>query len=95
MKRRSFLRGAAAVMPAAAVPELLLAEALGQAAAPGSGELHVVGASEDRFGHAQPGIQHVLFQGVGGGHGRAAVPDGASADEGWGRSERSSSLEPG
>jgi mannose-6-phosphate isomerase-like protein (cupin superfamily) len=53
MKRRSFLRGAAAVMPAAAVPELLLAEALGQAAAPGSGELHVVGASEDRFGHAR------------------------------------------
>ncbi|HSY36891.1 MAG TPA: cupin domain-containing protein [Acidobacteriaceae bacterium] len=52
MKRRSFLKGAAAVMPAVAVPEWLLAQALGQAAAaPGAGELHLVGASDDRFGH--------------------------------------------
>ena len=53
MKRRSFLRGAAAVVPAVAVPELFFAQALGQAATvPGSGGLHVVGSSEDRMGHS-------------------------------------------
>jgi mannose-6-phosphate isomerase-like protein (cupin superfamily) len=53
MKRRTFLKGAAALVPAVAVPELFVAQALGQAAAaPGSGELHVVGAEEDRLGHA-------------------------------------------
>ena len=51
MKRRSFLRGAAAVVPAVAVPELFFAQALGQAAAV-PGELHVVGSSEDRMGHS-------------------------------------------
>lgn len=54
MRRRSFLRGAAAVVPAAVVPEIFFAQALGQdAPAVGSGELHVVGAREDRLGQAR------------------------------------------
>lgn len=58
MRRRSFLRSAAAVGAGVGVPELFLAHALGQvaaapgeAAAPGGGGLHVVGMAEDRFGH--------------------------------------------
>jgi len=52
MKRRSFLKGAAAVVPAAMVPAAAVPEFLpGRAAeVPGSSELHVVGAGEDRYG---------------------------------------------
>lgn len=51
MRRRSFLRAVASVAPAAAVPDLLIAQMNAQAPAPlGSNELHVLGSGEDRFG---------------------------------------------
>jgi mannose-6-phosphate isomerase-like protein (cupin superfamily) len=49
MERRSFLKGAAAVVPAAMVPESFGQEQAA-AVAPVAGQLHVVGAEADRFG---------------------------------------------
>jgi hypothetical protein len=57
MKRRSFLKSAAALLPAAGLQEFVLAQA---AAAPSSAEIHVVGSDQDRFGeHARLGRQRL------------------------------------
>ncbi len=61
MKRRSFLRTAAAAVPALGLRDFLL-EASAQAAA-ANPELHVVGAGEDRFGHPHSlGFSTLLFK---------------------------------
>ena len=52
MRRRSFLKAAAAIAPAAGLQDFLVGQARAYAAAsPASGALHVVGNGEDRFGH--------------------------------------------
>ena len=59
MKRRSFLKSAAALLPAAGMTDFVLA----QAAAPSSTEVHVVGADEDRFGeHHSLGFSTIRFK---------------------------------
>jgi quercetin dioxygenase-like cupin family protein len=61
MQRRSFLKGAAAVLPAAGMKDF----ALGQAAvaASASGEGHVVGAGQDRLGETHSlGFSTILFK---------------------------------
>jgi quercetin dioxygenase-like cupin family protein len=59
MKRRSFLKTAAAAFPAAG----LNAFALGQTAAAGTGEIHPVGAGQDRLGETHPlGFSTILFK---------------------------------
>jgi mannose-6-phosphate isomerase-like protein (cupin superfamily) len=59
MKRRSFLRSAAALLPAAGLPSF----AIGQAAAPASGEEHLVAAGQDRLGEAHSrGYSSILFK---------------------------------
>ena len=64
MKRRTFLRAAAAVIPAAGLHGLLESQVQGQVAvSPRAAELHVVGAGEDRFGqYHSMGISHLLFK---------------------------------
>jgi mannose-6-phosphate isomerase-like protein (cupin superfamily) len=64
MKRRTFLRAAAAVIPAAGLHDLLESQAQGQVAvSPRAPELHVVGAGEDRYGQYHSlGISHLLFK---------------------------------
>jgi len=67
MQRRAFLQTAAAVFPAAALPEFVVAQS---PAAPSSAQdsapppaLHVVGANEDRFGHPHSlGFSSILFK---------------------------------
>ena len=60
MKRRSFLKSAAALLPAAGMSEFVLAQA---AAAPSSQEVHVVGADQDRFGeHHSLGFSTIRFK---------------------------------
>ena len=52
MQRRSFLKAAAAIAPAAGLKDFFVSHALAQApASPVSGAVHVVGNGEDRFGH--------------------------------------------
>ena len=52
MQRRSFLKAAAAVAPAAGLQDFLVGRARAYAAAsPASSAVHVVGDGEDRFGH--------------------------------------------
>jgi hypothetical protein len=52
MKRRSFLKAAAAAAPAAGLHAFLATQARAQTpASPPPSSLHVVGAGEDRFGH--------------------------------------------
>lgn len=52
MRRRSFLKAAAAIAPAAGLQDFFLCHARAQApAAPASGSVHVVGDGEDRTGH--------------------------------------------
>ncbi|MGA9717982.1 MAG: hypothetical protein WBQ79_06850, partial [Acidobacteriaceae bacterium] len=52
MQRRSFLKAAAAIAPAASLQDLLVGQARAYAAtSPTSGAVHVVGNGEDRFGH--------------------------------------------
>src|SRR6201996_1350787 len=51
MRRRSFLKAAAALAPTAGLQEFLVSLALAQAAMPASGAAHAVGDGEDRFGH--------------------------------------------
>lgn len=59
MKRRSFLKAASALLPAASFQSF----ALEQAAAPATGELHVVGAGQDRFGGSHSlGFSSILFK---------------------------------
>ena len=64
MKRRTFLRAAAAVIPAAGLHGLLESQVQGQVAvSPRAPELHVVGAGEDRYGqYHSMGISHLLFK---------------------------------
>jgi mannose-6-phosphate isomerase-like protein (cupin superfamily) len=52
VKRRSFLKAVATVAPSVALHDLMTRPAVAQATAPpAAGELHVIGAGEDRFGH--------------------------------------------
>ena len=52
MRRRSFLKAAAALAPAACLQDFFVSQARAQAPAlPASEALHVVGNGEDRFGH--------------------------------------------
>jgi quercetin dioxygenase-like cupin family protein len=58
MKRRSFLKSAAALLPAAGLKDFAVAQA-----APVSPELHLVGAAQDRFGEAHSrGFSTILFK---------------------------------
>jgi quercetin dioxygenase-like cupin family protein len=60
MKRRSSLKSAAALLPAAGLKDFALAQA---AAAPAATELHLVGAGQDRFGESHSlGLSTVLFK---------------------------------
>jgi mannose-6-phosphate isomerase-like protein (cupin superfamily) len=60
LQRRSFLKGASAVLPAVGLRDF----ALGQAASvPTPGEVHVVGAGEDRLGETHSlGFSTILFK---------------------------------
>lgn len=73
MQRRAFLQAAAAVLPAATLPELLATRtsvaspsqsAASQVPAPAqTPELRVVGAGEDRYGHPHPlGFSTITFK---------------------------------
>ena len=60
MKRRSFLRTVAALLPAAGLPEFALAHS---PAAPSSEQVHVVGAGQDCFGEVHSrGFSQILFK---------------------------------
>lgn len=67
MRRRSFLRVAASVVPAAGLQEMLTRELFAQSAASPSTALHVLGAGEDRLGHtvALPFSPSLAFKVVG------------------------------
>jgi quercetin dioxygenase-like cupin family protein len=57
MKRRSFLKSAAALLPAAGLDPLSIAEA------PARGQQHVIGAGHDTLGEAHPlGFSSILFK---------------------------------
>jgi mannose-6-phosphate isomerase-like protein (cupin superfamily) len=61
MKRRSFLKATAALLPAAGFHDFALAQAT--AAPPASNEIHVVGAGQDRFGESHSrGYSSILFK---------------------------------
>jgi mannose-6-phosphate isomerase-like protein (cupin superfamily) len=63
MQRRTFLQTAAAVFPAAALPEFVVAQSAASEAASQTPALHVVGAGEDRFGHPHSlGFSTILFK---------------------------------
>jgi quercetin dioxygenase-like cupin family protein len=64
MERRSFLKAAAAAVPALGLGDLLRTDAEAQAVAPAAPlDLHVVGAGEDRFGQPHPmGFSSLLFK---------------------------------
>jgi mannose-6-phosphate isomerase-like protein (cupin superfamily) len=65
MRRRSFLKAAGAVAPAALLERLALGQNGGGASGVGpvSGEAHVVGQGEDRFGEHHPlGFTTILFR---------------------------------
>jgi mannose-6-phosphate isomerase-like protein (cupin superfamily) len=60
MQRRSFLRGAAAVLPAAGLKDFVLGQA---EVVPASGEAHLVGAGQDRLGETHSlGFSTILFK---------------------------------
>jgi mannose-6-phosphate isomerase-like protein (cupin superfamily) len=60
MKRRSFIKSAAALLPAAGLRDFALAQA---ASAPATTELHLVGAGEDRFGETHSlGFSTIRFK---------------------------------
>jgi mannose-6-phosphate isomerase-like protein (cupin superfamily) len=60
MQRRSFLKSAAAVLPAAGLRDFVLGQAV---AAPASGEARVVGAGQDRLGETHSlGFSTILFK---------------------------------
>jgi mannose-6-phosphate isomerase-like protein (cupin superfamily) len=62
MKRRAFLQTAAAVFPAAALPEFVVAQSATQEPAPPPA-LHIVGTNEDRSGHPHSlGFSTILFK---------------------------------
>lgn len=59
MQRRSFLKAASALLPAASFKTF----ALEQSAAPSSAEIHPVGSGQDRFGeHHSLGFSTILFK---------------------------------
>jgi quercetin dioxygenase-like cupin family protein len=64
MKRRSFLKGTAALLPAAGLRTFALEQASAQASAvPHPGEIHVVGPGHDRFGEVHSlGYSSILFK---------------------------------
>jgi mannose-6-phosphate isomerase-like protein (cupin superfamily) len=64
MKRRSFLKAVAVAAPAAGLRDFLADQAHAQAPAlPSPGELHVVGAGEDRSAHPHSlGFSSILFK---------------------------------
>jgi mannose-6-phosphate isomerase-like protein (cupin superfamily) len=70
MQRREFLQTAAAVFPAATLPEFLAAQSSAVQSAPSNAQdsaqppvLQVVGANEDRFGHPHTlGYSTILFK---------------------------------
>jgi mannose-6-phosphate isomerase-like protein (cupin superfamily) len=60
MKRRSFLKATAALLPAAALKNYALEQA---AAAQPSSEIHIVGSGQDRFGESRSlGFSTILFK---------------------------------
>ncbi|HXR39244.1 MAG TPA: cupin domain-containing protein [Terracidiphilus sp.] len=60
MKRRSFLKATAALLPAAGLRDFALAQA---GAAPASREIHFVGSGQDRFGESHSrGYSSILFK---------------------------------
>jgi mannose-6-phosphate isomerase-like protein (cupin superfamily) len=60
MKRRSFLKATAALLPAAGLKNFALAQA---AAASSADQIHVVGAGQDRFGESHSrGYSSILFK---------------------------------
>ena len=60
MKRRSFLKTTAALLPAAGLRNFALAHA---AAASSADQIHVVGAGQDRFGESHSrGYSSILFK---------------------------------
>jgi hypothetical protein len=60
MKRRSFLKASAALLPVAGLKVVALAQA---ASAPATTELHLVGAGEDRFGETHSlGFSTIRFK---------------------------------
>jgi len=60
MKRRSFLKTAAALLPAAGLNSLAFAQASG---APATDQVHVVGSGLDRFGESRSrGFSSILFK---------------------------------
>lgn len=60
MKRRSFLKTAATLLPAATLHDLALAQA---ATPPSSDAIHIVGAGQDRFGEPHSrGFSRILFK---------------------------------
>jgi mannose-6-phosphate isomerase-like protein (cupin superfamily) len=65
MKRRSFLKGTAALLPAAGLQNFVLAQAppAQSSAASVSDQAHVVGAGQDRFGESHSlGFSSILFK---------------------------------
>jgi mannose-6-phosphate isomerase-like protein (cupin superfamily) len=60
MKRRSFLKASAALLPAAGLRDFALAQT---APVPASNEIHVVGSGQDRFGESHSyGFSSLLFK---------------------------------
>jgi mannose-6-phosphate isomerase-like protein (cupin superfamily) len=64
MKRRSFLKASAALIPAAGLKSFALEQISAQAAAaPPAGEIHVVGSGQDRFGESRSlGFSSIHFK---------------------------------
>ena len=64
MKRRSFLKATAALLPAAGLHSFALEQVSAQASAtPPSGEIHIVGSGQDRFGSSHSlGFSSILFK---------------------------------
>jgi quercetin dioxygenase-like cupin family protein len=64
MKRRSFLKASAALLPAAGLKSFALEQVAAQAsAAPSSAEIHPVGSGQDRFGESHSlGFSSILFK---------------------------------
>jgi hypothetical protein len=62
MQRRSFLKAASAMLPAASLKSFAL-EQVSPQAAPSSREIHVVGSGQDRFGESHSlGFSSILFK---------------------------------
>jgi mannose-6-phosphate isomerase-like protein (cupin superfamily) len=63
MERRSFLKASAALFPAAGIRSFALDQVAAQATATSSGEIHDVGAGQDRSGESHSlGFSSILFK---------------------------------